>query len=402
MHDQRFYPINRGFDEHAGYFQGCGGYGSHIAACCAANPANASDFDRFLCPASDAGDKDYRGFDWFKGLDSDASANGTSSSELIAAAAEAAIARLAAAPAPFFLYLPFQNIHAPYDAAWASVQRFAGLAGASPQQQQMFGYIWELDEAVGRVVAALRNAGIAPEDSVLFFQSDNGAPAAPGVEGRNWPLSGFKASTAEGGARVPAFVHAPGRLPAGATCDALVHVTDWFPTIVALAGGAVPAGLDGVDQWATLRGDAGAAPARTEVLYNINPLCSRGQFGAPRASLRMGDWKLSCFCFSVAGIDGATATGCAGDPAAPGAWPRLFNLTADIGEARNVAAQHPDVVARLAARLAELAGASVQPMEWTPPYQGADYYCADCPRRNLTGPFAPWDAWVTSPPPPGA
>ena len=80
----------------------------------------------------------------------------------------------------------------------------------------MFGYIYDLDLAVGRVVAALARAGLAPEDSVIIFTSDNGAPQAAGVSDRNFPLDGFKASVFEGGTRVPAFVHAPGRLPAGA------------------------------------------------------------------------------------------------------------------------------------------------------------------------------------------
>ncbi len=51
-------------------------------------------------------------------------------------------------------------------------------------------YIWELDQAVGRVVNALSNAGLAPEDTVIVFASDNGAPPETGADGRNWPLTG--------------------------------------------------------------------------------------------------------------------------------------------------------------------------------------------------------------------
>ena len=120
----------------------------------------------------------------------------------------------------FFLYLPFQNIHAPYDASWEHVQRFAGR-GLSLPQMTMFAYIYELDLAVGRVLAALAAAGLT-NDSIVIAASDNGAPNAPGVEARNFPLRGFKAGTWEGGTRVPAVVYAPGRLPAGSTVDALV------------------------------------------------------------------------------------------------------------------------------------------------------------------------------------
>ena len=91
-----------------------------------------------------------------------------------------------------------------------------------------------------------------------------------------------------------------------------------------------------------------------------------------------------------------------GDPAHPGDWPKLFNLTADIGETVNLAASAPGAVAALEARLAQLAGASVEPMQWTPPYQGKDDYCADCPLRPQTGPYEPWGAWVDRVPPGGA
>lgn len=392
MHAPWALPINRGFTEHAGYMQGCGSYGTHVAACCSPNLANVSDFDKFVC-VSTAPPKDYRGYDWFDGAAPDLSANGTASSLLIAAKAEAFISAAAAAGDPFFLYLPFQNIHAPYDASWASVQRFADNQALTPAERVMFAYLFELDEAVGRVVAALTAAGVF-EDSVIVLVSDNGAPPADGVRARNFPLFGFKASTWEGGTRVPAIVHAPGRLAPGRRLDFLAHVTDWTPTLTTLAGGAIaPAeGLDGHDLWPAL---AGQAPGpRSEVVVNINPLCDGGQFGAPKAALRVGEMKLLCWCYSVAGINGANHTGCAPNPAAPGAWPRLHNLTADIGEATNLAAALPAVVAQLEARLAEFAAASVEPMQWVAPYQGQAYYCRDCPLRPATGPFVPWTPWL--------
>jgi arylsulfatase B len=262
--DTRYWPVNRGFDDHSGYLQGCGGYATHVAACCDAPSPNASDFLRYICPAGKG--PDYRGYDWFHNLAPVTAVNGTPSSDVIAGLAEAAIAKGAAAGAPFFLYLPFQNIHAPYDALPASVARFAALP-VSAAQKQMFGYIYELDAAVGRVTAALTAAGIL-EDSAIVLVSDNGAPAAAGVEFRNFPLRGFKSETWEGGTRVPGVVFAPGRLPAGATSDALVHVTDWAPTLVALAGGSVAPseGLDGMDVWPNLAAP-GSHSIRKEVVH---------------------------------------------------------------------------------------------------------------------------------------
>ena len=85
------------------------------------------------------------------------------------------------------------------------------------------------------------------------------------------------------------------------------------------------------------------------------------------------------------------------DPAdpPPGAWPQLYNLTADPGEATNIAPSQPAAVAALEGRLAAYASASVEPMQWTPPYQGAGYACAACPRHPLGGePAEPWTAWL--------
>jgi arylsulfatase A-like enzyme len=373
-----------------------------------------------VCGAPGAGQEDFRGYDWFTGATPDATANLTRSTDRVAARAEAFLERAAGERAgapggapPFMLALTFQNIHAPYDCAPESYARFAGL-GLSVQQTVIYGYIYELDAAVGRVVAALQAGGLA-NDTVVVFVSDNGAPSAPGVSGRNYPLRGFKTEVWEGGTRVPALVVAPGRgVPPGSTLDALMHVTDWVPTLLGAAGVTDPAAamghaLDGVNAWplltlgsaaaaaaAAAAAPAGAPPAaRTDVVINVNPLCAGGQFGAPKAAFIAGDLKLVCWCYAVAGIDNATATGCVGDPAAPGAWPQLFNLTADPGEETNIAPSQPAAVAALEGRLAAYAAGSVEPMQWTPPYQGANYACAACPRHPPGGdPAEPWTAWL--------
>ena len=290
---------------------------------------------------------------------------------------------------------------------------------------------------MGRTSSPVQASNPPPTPS---HHSDNGAPQAKNVEGRNFPLFGFKASTWEGGTRVPAFVSAPGRIPAGSVVDnAMVHVTDWVPTLVALAGGTIApnADLDGTDVWATL---TTGKSVRQEVVVNINPLCNGecvrgagghscvavcgahnplpswsqsefifsashpppprftpgGQFGAPKAALRMGDLKILCWCMDVAGIDGAKTTHCRPNPAEPAAaWPKLFNVTSDVGETTNIAASMPKELAALEARLGELAGASVEPMQWVAPYQGPNYECASCPLHPAsTDPLAPWQAWL--------
>lgn len=412
-HKVAAYPTSRGFDLYEGYLQGCGSQVSHIASCCDA-PANATDYVGYVCPA--APPKDYRGYDWFNGTAPNiGGSNGTVSSQLIATAAEAFIHAQAGSANPFMLYLPFQNIHAPYDCSPDSYALFAHL-DITPEQRVIYGYLYELDAAVGRVMAALAATG-ADQNLILAFASDNGAPQALNVSGRNYPLAGFKSQVYEGGTRVPAFLWSPTYLPQPEVYPHYFHVTDWFPTLLAAAGDTSPPDpqLDGINQWPALQALAGgattvaaaagahAAPRssrvtdglRTEIVHNINPLCNAGQFGAPKAALTVGDMKILCWCYSIAGIANGTSTGCQPDPAAPGKWPQLYNVTADPGETTNVASQHPDIVAALETRLAAIAGAAVEPMQWTAPYQGPNYECASCPLHPAgSGPYVLWEAWL--------
>jgi len=163
-----------------------------------------------------------------------------------------------------------------------------------------------LDDAVANVTAALRRTGLY-RDSIIVFLSDNG-----GAErGSNWPLRGKKNSVYEGGTRTVAFVHSPRFIPktttsrrgdnshkdgddSGNIASGLVHIVDWYPTLLALAANRghnsgnsgnsdesedykndLDVGddedlqpLDGVNQARHLLGDAPAP--RTELIYNIN------------------------------------------------------------------------------------------------------------------------------------
>jgi hypothetical protein len=121
MHKQEYTPMGRGFEQHMGYYQGCGSAYTHEASCCNAG----SDFadENYVCEAKGqwAGSKDFRGYDWFKtdkggsGVSvPDNSANHTNSATLIRdAAIEYVHAHAGNDAAPWFMYLPFQNIHSP-------------------------------------------------------------------------------------------------------------------------------------------------------------------------------------------------------------------------------------------------------------------------------------------------
>lgn len=209
---------------------------------------------------------------------------------------------------PFFLYLAFNAVHAPLQAPADAADRFAAVV--PPRRRPYAAMLAELDAAVGRVLDALDRAGVAEETLVVFF-SDNGGPGG-GAAG-NGPLRGFKASTWEGGIRVPFVLRWPGRLPAGTTYAAPVIQLDIFPTALAAAGVEAPAGvaLDGVDLLPHLTG-AVAAPPHERLLW---------RFGTQWA-IREGDWKL------VVGR-GAAA-------------PLLVNLSSDPGETTDLSDRHPD------------------------------------------------------------
>lgn len=418
MFRESAYPRQRGFDEHIGYLQGCGSKGTHIAACCQESEDPTTGDLNYTCAANAKG-KDFRGYDWFKSSadghsEPDFTVNLTSSAVLVGDAAVDYIGRKAGTGRPFFLYLPFQNIHKPYTVEPRFRDLYEGVPGLTEEELTMFGYISEMDEQVGRVVDALKASPAVYENTIIVYSSDNGAPHATGVDhaedagtglekqwfARNYPFRGEKVQLWEGGCRVPGFVHSP-LLPnaaKGSINDGLFHVTDWLPTIVGLAGGDTVRNRDlaGHDVWQALIGQS--TSPRTEIIYNVNPLCyAQSQASAPKAGIRMGKWKLLSWCYSITGIEGATSTGpVAGGDGEFKDGPVLFDLEADPRETTNLAAENPGQVTQMLNRLKTWAESSVQPQQWTPPYQGEDYFCKDCPLHpGGSDPLVPWAAWIS-------
>eukprot|EP01062_Namystynia_karyoxenos_P009373 TRINITY_DN13324_c0_g2_i1.p2 TRINITY_DN13324_c0_g2~~TRINITY_DN13324_c0_g2_i1.p2 ORF type:complete len:559 (+),score=164.65 TRINITY_DN13324_c0_g2_i1:78-1754(+) len=434
MFKQEYTPSRRGFDEYMGYYQGCESAYTHVAACCGAGSPTGD--QHYVChgPREEGqeeveGGKDYRGYDWFKtGPESspanatakpDLTANETNSAYLIRDAAIDYIKRHASSPSPFFLYLPFQNIHGPYTCDPKYRGMYANNSALNGAEMTMFGYITEMDDAVGHVIAQLKESG-RYDNSVIVFSSDNGAPPAgqvdhqvgkdPGWIARNYPFRGHKALIWEGGTRVAGFVHSP-LLPAavrGTVSKELFHITDWLPTLARVAANKPPGSLlptqplDGHDIWDSI--SKGQPSPRTEVLYNVNPLCHAGQAGAPKAALRVGRYKVLSYCYEIAGIAGGNQTRPVPAPADasnvdPGLkkGPLLYDLEADPAETTNLAQdpKHADTLQSLLRRLAELAEQSVEPMQWAPPYQGPAYECADCPLHpGGSGAGVPWEPWL--------
>ncbi|GMU22244.1 MAG: sulfatase [Phycisphaerae bacterium] len=216
---------------------------------------------------------------------------------------------------PFFLYLTYNAVHTPLQAPEKYLKRFPRIE--DPKRRTYAAMLSAMDDGVGAVLARLREAGIE-ENTLIFFLSDNGGPSLSNGS-RNTPLRGNKSDMWEGGIRVPFIVQWKGKLPAGRVYDQPVISLDIHPTAVAAAGAALAkdADLDGVNLLPYLTGDKDAPPHET--LY--------WRFGA-KAAVRDGNWKLVML----------------GDE--PG---QLFDLAADVGEQKNLAADHPDKVKELTA-----------------------------------------------------
>ncbi|MCI0380051.1 MAG: sulfatase [Gemmataceae bacterium] len=229
---------------------------------------------------------------------------------------------------PFFLYLTFNAVHAPMQASEKYLKRFGSIQDET--RRKYAAMLSAMDDAIGQVLAKLRETGIE-DDTLIFFISDNGGP--PVNASSNLPLRGWKASTWEGGVRVPFLVQWKGTLPAGKLYDEPVIQLDILPTVLAATGGktSIINKIDGVDLLPYLSGKKAGAPH--EALY--------WRFGAQMA-IRMGDWKL------VKARDPDTKGGLKkGELKLEGA--QLFNLKDDIGETKDLSKKHPDKMKELTA-----------------------------------------------------
>ena len=217
----------------------------------------------------------------------------------------------------FFVYLSFNAVHAPLQAPKEYIDKFKHIA--NPTRQIFAGMLSALDDAVGMVLAKLRELKLE-ENTLVFFISDNGGPTRQ-TSSRNDPLRGFKGQVLEGGIRVPFLMQWKGQLPAGKVYEHPVIALDICPTILSAVGAEVPKDLDGVNLLPYLTGEAKGQPH--EALF--------WRFGRQWA-IRAGDFKLVC-CPQEFGSD----------------EPQLFNLAEDIGEKTNLATKMPEKVKELKA-----------------------------------------------------
>jgi arylsulfatase A-like enzyme len=224
---------------------------------------------------------------------------------------------------PFFLYLAHNNPHIPFSARQALLDR--NMEAFDPAYAAT---IETLDDSVGRLLAHLDRAGLR-ERTIVVFTSDNGGLHMPeGPHPRvthNTPFRAGKGYLYEGGLRVPLIVQGPGLLRQR-VLDAPFLNTDWLPTLLDLAGLPVPAGLDGTSQANLLR--SGRGGDRT-FHWHIPHYTNQGS--RPSGAIREGPWKL------VERYDDGIV--------------ELFDVGADIGEARDRSSAEPGRVASLREKL---------------------------------------------------
>ncbi|MBI4907502.1 MAG: arylsulfatase [Acidobacteria bacterium] len=267
---------------------------------------------------------------------------------------------------PFFLYLPFNAVHAPMQAPPEAIARFNHLPNL--RRRTLAAMLDVMDKQVGRVLDTLDSQGLASNTIVLFL-SDNGG--APGQGADNLPFRAGKLTCYEGGLRVPAAIRYPGRVTPGSVIPDWMTVLDVFPTLCSAAGlkPQLTQPLDGVDMWPVITGKGSATHE------NFFVACKKNETADYQYGLRTAEWKL------VQTIDPQLKT-----------TNELFHLEDDPREQNNVAAQNPDVLARLAValenwkKLHPKAGidSSMTPHPgWSPPADFATL-AADYPMRKTT------------------
>ncbi|XP_067939336.1 arylsulfatase B-like [Watersipora subatra] len=264
--------------------------------------------------------------------------------------------------APLFLYLAFQSVHFPLQVPESYEKQYAHIQ--DDNRRVYAGMVSAMDEAVGNITRTLEESGLM-ENTILVFTTDNGGHTMFGAN--NAPLRGRKGTSWEGGMRGVGFVSSPLLKRHGVVSRELIHITDWYPTLVQLAGGSmVGTKPDGFSLWDTI--SLGLPSPRKEILHNIDPLypvkgtsVSKVFDTSVQASIRYGDWKLLT---GDPGFDGWVPE--------PTLYPDysarfndsrttsngtqnlyLFNIALDPIEKYEVSAKYPQIVDMLLLKLAE-------------------------------------------------
>jgi len=231
---------------------------------------------------------------------------------------------------PFFLYLPHYGVHTPLRAPQATIDRYKVTPTHGKQSNPTYAAMVEhMDAAVGRVLKALDDHKLS-DNTLIIFTSDNGGLATlegmPFAPTNNAPLREGKGYLYEGGVRVPLIVKWPGKAKPGVVTDQVACSIDLFDTILEATGAKSESKRDGTSLRPFFDGEARAARA---LFWHYPHYANQGS--RPGGAVRWGDYKLIEYY-----EDGRR---------------ELFDVKKDISESRNLAAEKPEVVKELAAKL---------------------------------------------------
>ncbi len=316
-----YLPTRRGFDHQYGHYNGALDYFTHMRD---------------------------GGFDWHR---DDKVCRDEGYSTFLVADEAAKFIRGHDGKKPFFVYVPFNAVHAPLQSPEKYKEPYAAMR--FPNRRTYAGMTTAMDEAVGRIISALDARGWRT-NTLVIFSSDNGGPNA-GRLTSNGPLRAGKGTVYEGGVKTCAFVNWVGHIKSNSVVNAPLHIADFYPTLLKIGGAKLEQELplDGKDAWPAISTDAPSP--HDAILINATP---------KKGALRMGDWKLVVNGAAVEPADGdddaAPATE-KPEPKPTGDMVELFNLVSDPSEKSNVASEHPDIVKKLRARYEDFAKQQVPP-----------------------------------------
>ncbi|MEM7369364.1 MAG: sulfatase-like hydrolase/transferase [Bacteroidota bacterium] len=207
---------------------------------------------------------------------------------------------------PFFYYVPFNGIHGPFE----EIPRYVDQVG------KRYAALKILDDAVGKILEVLDEQGFS-DNTLLVFTNDNGAIR----DSMNAPYRGTKNTNYEGGVRVPCLLRWPGKIAPNSTHNGMMHITDFYSTLASIGGASLEQDLplDGMDMSQMIL--KGEDSKRSEIIFEVSQSV---RFPAIRA----GEYKLI--------------------------GKELYNIETDPGEQTNVAAKYPEIVEKLATRVAEV------------------------------------------------
>ncbi|GAB6167362.1 sulfatase [Thermostilla marina] len=238
---------------------------------------------------------------------------------------------------PFFIYFAHYAVHTPLQAKEELIAHYrqkldSGIDTGKQRCDVYAAMVHSVDESVGRIVADLDRRNLL-DDTIIIFTSDNGGLTLPRLDGipptDNSPLRAGKGSTYEGGVRVPAIIRWPKRVPKGSVSHEPIITTDYYPTILDLAG-LPPKPEQHVDGLSIVPLFDGAETLPRDAIYWHYPHYHPGG-ATPYSAVRARDWKLIEF-FEDGHLE-------------------LYNLKEDLREQHDLAAERPDLAKRLRAKL---------------------------------------------------